>query len=42
MDRGNRSGHGKLKYDNKSLSAAVTHGSNNSNGHVKTNIDMEN
>lgn len=41
MDRGNRSGHGKLKYDNITLSVAVTHGSNNSNGHPKTNIDVE-
>lgn len=41
MDRGNRSGHGKLKYDNKSVSAAVTHGSNNANGHVKTTIEVE-
>lgn len=37
----NRSDRGKLKYDNKSLSAAVTHGSNNSNEHVNTNIDVE-
>ena len=35
------SGHGKLKYDNKSLRVAVTHGSNNPNGHVRTNMDVE-